>query len=153
MGYVEMRDPVLVHVKAAALAVNPKWTDVATGLPRFGSSKGARVFYGGETEPVIVGRSVGNRSLNSELVAQRVGGIAWWSLSSLSDATAAAIENEAAAFVHELRTRLDGDQTLGGAAQALSMDYAEPDIVVAGGTRFLVIEWTVTADCIEYQTS
>lgn len=145
--YVTQRDAILVHAKAAALAANPKWTNVSVGLPTFVGSKGVRLFYGGEAEPEYLGTS---STLSSEEVAQRVQITAWWSLASLNETLAKAIEAEVATFVHELRTRLDANARLGGVADTLRLDYADPDIVVVGGTRFLVIDAVAIVDYTEY---
>lgn len=149
MGYVDQRDQVLVHAKAAALAADPKWTDVAVGLPVFkGHSRGVRLFYGGEQEPEHLGTS---QTIDGSVqVAQRVQVTAFWNISSLNDATAKAIEDQAATFVHELRSRLVSHYALSGKADSLRLEWALPDFVVEAGARFLVIDTVAIVDYTEY---
>lgn len=147
MGYTEQRDRVLVHAKAAALAVDPKFTNVAIGWGAPAGSKGVRVFYGGETEPP---RMPGTGSLRGEFVGEFVALMAWWSVPALNDSLAEAIDEQVYAFKHELRTRLQADQTLGGASIGVSMEYAEPDTVTISGTRYALLGARVAVAYTEY---
>ena len=145
MTYPTARDAILVHAKASALAANAKWTDVAIGINPVG--KCVRVFYGGERAPVHMG---GSRVLNGELVSEMVTVAAFWPLSDLSLAGYKAVDDEMYLFKHELRTRVLGDSQLGGAQTDLAMDYAQPDIVVIGNVRNVVLEIDFITDYTEY---
>jgi hypothetical protein len=145
--YIDQRDAILVHAKAAALAANPTWTNVEIGFPSTLNDKGARVFYGGEIEPVRMG---GARVLNGELVSEHVALVAWWAVSNLGIGQAKAIEDEMFTFKHEIRTRVLGDSQLGGKSTDLAMSYAEPDTITVGTARYVLLGFEFTTDYTEY---
>lgn len=148
MTYIDQRDAILVHAKAAALATDSKWTNVAIGAPVMGNSKGCRVYYGGESAPARMGESP--RVLNGEMVSSHVALVAWWPLAGLADNAVAAVDTQMFTFVHELRTRILGDSQLGGKSTDLLMAYAEPDWLIVGGTRYALVGADFTCDYTEY---
>lgn len=144
--YVASRDAILVHAKAAAAAVDSKWTDVAIGVG-IPAGRCGRVYYGGETSPHQMAE---RRVLNGELVAERVH-LAWfWPLASVGTSEYKVIDDEMYAIKHEVRTRLQGDSQLGGACTDLDLEYAEPDVVVIGGNRWLTLDAQIVVDFTEY---
>jgi hypothetical protein len=148
MTYTAQRDALLVHAKAAALATSPTWTNVAVGMPALKDSRGCRLFYGGEGEaPQMPFQGAIDGSV---LIGERVALIAWWALSNLSSGALAAVDDEMFKFKHELRTRVIDDQTLGGKAIGIVMDYAEPDVVTVGGTRFALMGAEFVVSYTEY---
>ena len=146
MGYTDQRDAILVHAKAAALAANSTWTNVAIGWP-IPNGKSVRVYYGGERTPV---RMPHDRSFTGELVAEVIVCVAFWPLSALNTDGAKLMDDEMYTFKHELRTRVLGDSQLGGKATDLEMSYATPDLVVIGNTRYAIIEAQFATDFTEY---
>jgi hypothetical protein len=147
MGYKEQRDAILVHTVAAAAAVSAEWTDVQIGAPIPRGNRCVRLFYGGEVQPVRMG---GQRVLNGELVSESIMLVAFWALPSLDEGSVKALDDEAYDFKHQLRTRVLGDSQLGGTATDLEMSYANPDFLVIGGARWMVLEVEFTSDFTEY---
>jgi hypothetical protein len=147
MGYKEQRDAILAHAVTAAAAVDAQWKDVAVGAPIPRGNRCVRLFWTGEAEPQRMG---GNRVLNGELVAPTCGLVAFWAMSTMDEAAVKAIDDEMAAFVHNLRTAVLADSQLGGQSTDLEMGYAEPDYVVIGGARYATVEVPFTLDYIEY---
>lgn len=147
MGYTAQRDRILVHAKAAALAANSKWTDVAIAMPNLSGSKGVRVFYGGEGDAP---RMPGKGSLRGEFIGEHVSLVAWWSVSGLTEDGLKLVDDEMYAFKHQLRTRVQADQTLSAASVGVDMSYAEPDVVVVGGTRYALLGVDFTVAYTEY---
>jgi hypothetical protein len=145
--YLAQRDAILVHAKAAALATDPKFTNVAVGWPVLNGSKGCRVYYGGEGEAP---QMRGQKSLEADLIGEHVALVAWWAVSNLNDGLAEAIDVQMFTFKHELRTRLTADHTLSGQSTAIEMDYVEPDTVVVGGTRYALIGADIAVGLTEY---
>jgi hypothetical protein len=148
MTYAEQRSAVLAHAQAAALAVDSKWTNVATGWPTFNTSKGCRVFYGGETEAPRMPHQSTIRG--DQLVGEKVTVVAWWAVPGLNDGATTAIDDEMFAFKHELRTRLTADPDLGGKSVSTVMDYVEPDAEIMGGTRYAFVRADVIVGHTEY---
>lgn len=147
MTYIAQRDAVLVHAQAAALATDPKFTNVAIGWPVLSGSKGCRVYYGGEGEAP---QMPSQKSFTADLIGEHVALIAWWAVSNLADGLAKAIDTEMFTFKHELRTRLTADHTLSGQSTAIEMDFVEPDTVVVGGTRYALIGADIVVGHTEY---
>lgn len=147
--YIAQRDAILVHAKAAALATNAAWTDVAIAFP-LPAGKCVRIFYGGERAPARMG---GSRDLKGEMVSEAIVLTAFWPLSSMSSNAAKLMDDEMVTFKHELRTRVLGDSQLGGAGTDLEMGYVSPDIVVIGNTRYAVLECQFVSDYTEYPLS
>jgi hypothetical protein len=145
--YIAQRDAILVHAAAAAVAVDAQWKDVAIGAPIPRGNRCVRLFYGGETQPVRMG---GQRTFASEMVSDTVALVAFWSMSTMDEAAAKAIDDEMVAFKHELRARILGDSQLGGASTDLEMGYAEPDYQVIGGARWAVLSCEFILDYTEY---
>lgn len=150
MSYTTWRDAVLVHAKAAALAADSKWTDVAIGL-KTPTARCVRLYYGGEGEPPHMGEAEKGRVLNGQMIGERLMVVAFWPLTSTSVSAYKAIDNEMYDWKHELRTRLQGDSQLGGTATDLDLEYAEPDIYVFGGARFVVLMSELRISYTEYQ--
>lgn len=151
-SYTDRRAVIVTHATAAAAAVDPTWSDVAPGFANL-NGKCVRVYWGGETVPVKMGAEDGN-VLNGRMVGDRVVIVAAWPLSNLSTEQAAAIDAEMWAWKHELRTRLQGDATLGGTCTDSDLEYVEPDVVVnASGTRFATVEAEFLLSYTEYPIS
>lgn len=150
--YTDRRAVLLTHATAAAAAVDAKWTDVAVGFAN-PTGRCIRLYYGGETVPVKVSPDAPN-VLNGAMVGDRVLIVAWWPLSNLTTSSAAQTDAEMWALKHELRTRIQGDSTLGGTCTDLDMEYAEPDVVVsATGVRWAVLTAEVLLAMTEYPIS
>jgi hypothetical protein len=145
--YLAQRDAILVHAKAAALATDPKFTNVAVGWPALNGSKGCRLIYGGEGEAP---QMPAQKSFAGDLIGEHVALLAWWQVSNLADGLAEAIDGQMFTFKHELRTRLTADHTLSGQASAIDMDYVEPDTVVVGGIRYALIGADILVGHTEY---
>lgn len=147
MGYKEQRDAILAHAVTAAATVDPLWKDVLVGAPFPRGNRCVRLFWTGEAEPEHMG---GDRTLNSRMVAPTCGLVAFWSMSTMDETAVKAIDDEMAAFVHNLRTAVLADSQLGGTATDLEMGYAEPDFMTIGGTRWATVEIGFTLDYLEY---
>ncbi len=146
MGYTAQRDAILVHAKAAALSANAKFTNVTIGAP-IPKGKCVRLFWTGEAAPEHMG---GDRTLNSRMVSPTCGLVAFWPMSTMTEALVKAIDDEMSDFIHYLRTAILADSQLGGASTDLEMGYAEPDFVVIEGTRYATVEVPFTFDYLEY---
>ena len=146
--YTDIRDAILAHAAASALAVDPTWTNVEVGWPYLSGSKGVRLCYGGEDEAP---RFTHQRALNGdEFVGDHLTLVAWWAVSNLAIGLGKAIDTEMHAFKHELRSRVTADPDLGGDAVGVVMDYVEPDTVVVSGTRFALLGADFLVGPIEY---
>jgi hypothetical protein len=145
--YTDQRDAILIHAVGAATAVASDWTDVQIGAPIPRGNRCVRVFYMGESTPPHFGEG---RVLNGSMIAEQVGLVAFWAMSTLDEDAVRALDDEMVAFKHQLRTRVLGDSQLGGKATDLYMGYAEPDWVQIGGARYAVIEITFTLEYTEY---
>ena len=146
-AYTDQRAAILSHAAAAAAAVNAEWKDVAVGAPIPRGNRCVRIFYGGEAAPQHMGA---RRDLSGELIAETVDLVAFWTMGTLDEAAAAAIDTEMVAFKHELRTRVLGDSQLGGKSTDLEMSYAEPDYQIIGGARWAILAVEFICDYIEY---
>lgn len=146
MGYADAKARLVVHAQTAGNALTPKLLDVQQGLP-LPKDRSVRVYYGGETD---AGRMGGRYTLNSEMVGKVTLISAFWALTNLDSVQAAIIDAEAEAFSDALRTAVDGDTSLNGEIDNTTLDYGEPDIVISGNTRYLMILWRAVTDYTEY---
>lgn len=146
MTYATTKAAILAHAVTAAATLTPPITDVAAAFP-LPKGRCVRVYYGGEADPVKMG---GRWTLNSEMIAKRTMIAAFWPITTLSEALAAAIDADAEAFGHQLRTLLDGDAQLGGATTDSALLDASPDIFEIGGAKFLGVVWEHLSDYTEY---
>lgn len=146
--YTDQRDAILTHAVAAAAAVSTDFTDVQIGAPIPKGNRCVRLFYAGEASPEHFD---GNRRvLNGELVAETIGLVAFWAMTTMDEGATKALDDEMVAFKHQLRTRVQGDSQLGGKSTDLAMHYATPDYLVIGGGRWAVLEVEFTTDFTEY---
>jgi hypothetical protein len=145
--YTDQRAAILTHALAAAATVNAQWLDVAIGAPIPRGNRCVRIFYGGEAAPQHMG---GSRTLTGELVAETISLVAFWTMSTMDETAAAAIDTEMVAFKHALRTAVLGDSQLGGKSTDLEMSYAEPDYQIIGGTRYAILAVEFLLDYTEY---
>jgi hypothetical protein len=133
------------HLVAAGAALTEDMNDVGLGLPTGGRQ--LRYYYAGECEPP---RMAGPRVLNGEMVGQRFIIAALWPIPDLSPATVASIDAEERQLAGEIRTRIQGDSTLGGNVTDLDLGYMEPDLVIITGTRYVACKWQLDLAYVEY---
>jgi len=149
MAYATTKAAIVTHAAAAGAALTNPILDVRAGFP-VPKGRCVRVYYGGETEPVHMG---GRRVLNAEMVAHRTLVALFLPVSLTDEEVAVIIDAELYDFGHDLRTRILGDSTLGGAETDLDLGYLDPDLVTYGNTRYLMGLWEVVSDYTEYQLS
>ena len=145
--YRELRDSILTHAAAAAAAVSAEFTDVQVGAPVPKGSRCVRLFWAGEAAPERMGAQ---RTLNSEMLAETLSLVGFWSLGTLDEGPMKSVDTEMVAFKHQLRTRILADSQLGGDSYDLVMRYVQPDFLVLGGTRWAVIEVEFSIEYVEY---
>lgn len=145
--YTEIRDSILTHAIAAAASVSAEFTDVQVGPPIPKGNRCVRLFWAGEAEPERMGAQ---RTLNSELLAETLALVGFWSMPTLDETPMKAMDTEMVAFKHQLRTRVLGDSQLGGDSYDLVMRYVQPDFMVLNGTRWAVVEIEFSIEYVEY---
>lgn len=128
------------HLTAAGAALTTPIRDVDRGLP-VARGRAIRYYWGGETQPPGMGQD--RRVLNGEMVGHRFFVVALLPLSDMSEQLVTAVDTEAQLLAADIRTRINGDATLGGNVTDLDLDYGETDFVVIANTRFMVIQWTL----------
>jgi hypothetical protein len=133
------------HLVAAGAALTDDILDVDRGLLTGGRQ--IRYYWSGECEPPNMG---GTRVLNGELVGQRFTIAACWPLSDLSVELVEAIDVEMQLIAGEVRTRIQGDSTLGGNLTDLDLGYGEPDALLISGSRHVVLQWQLDFAYVEY---
>lgn len=146
MAFADQLAAIKTHAVAAGATLSPALTDVAIAHP-VPRGRCVRIFWAGEVEPVRMGAQ---RSLNAELIAERIMLVAFWPISDSSETGAEAIETDIYALKHEIRTRVLGDSQLGGMSTDLAMSYAETDFVVISGTAYRTLECEFVTDFFEY---
>lgn len=134
------------HLVAAGTALTDDLLDVDRGVL---STRGRQIryYWSGECEPP---RMSGPRVLNGELVGQRFTIAAAWPLTDLTEALVTVLDTEMQTLAGQIRTRIQGDSTLGGNVTDLDLDYGEPDILNIAGARHVVMEWTLDLAYVEY---
>ena len=138
---------IVTHAAAAAAAVDSTWTDVADAEPIPTGQRSIRVAYAGTSAPA---RMDERYTLNSEMVGEQVMIAAFWAMADLSTTNGARRNLEARTLADELRTRLNGDATLGGTVTDLAVGDAQTDWPVINGTQYRAMRWVVTLDYSEY---
>jgi hypothetical protein len=133
------------HLVAAGAALTVDILDVDRGLLTGGRQ--IRYYWSGEVEPPNMG---GTRVLNGELVGQRFTVAASWPLSDLSVQLVEAIDTEMQLLAGQIRTRIQGDSTLGGNVTDLDLGYAEPELLTISNARHVVLHWTLDLAYVEY---
>ena len=133
------------HLIAAGAAITEDINDVARGLPTGGRQ--IRYYWAGEVEPPKMG---GPRVLNGQMVGQRFAIVALWPLTDLSPATVTSIDAEMQTLAGEIRTRIQGDATLGGYVTDLDLGYGDPDLVLVSGARHIAVKWDLDLSYVEY---
>lgn len=146
-GYLDWRPEILTHARAAAAAVDAKWTNVAVGV-RNPDGKCVRIYYGGEVAPPNMGDDP--RVLNGLMVGERVYIVAFWPLTSIGTSEYAKVDDEMYAWKHQLRTRLQADSQLNGKSADLDLEYAQPDIDTFSNQRFALLASELTVSYTEY---
>jgi hypothetical protein len=134
------------HLVAADAALVAPSLNVARGIPA-AQGQSIRYYWAGEIEPPRMG---GNRVLNGELVGERFIIAALWPLTTLEDNNVTAIDIDMQTLAHQIRTRIQGDSTLGGNVTDLDLEYADPDTVYIGGARHVALRWDLDLSFIEY---
>jgi len=138
---------IVTHVTAAAAAVDSAWTDVADGEPIPGGQRSIRVAYAGSAAPGRMGETY---TLDSEMKGEQILIGAFWAMADASTTSGARRNVEARTLEAELRTRLNGDATLGGTVTDLLVGDAQTDWPVINGTQYRAMRWVVTLDYSEY---
>lgn len=146
LSYADALSALTTHATAAAAALDDPILDVAVGAP-VPEGRCVRLYYDGETQPA---RMPGQRTLNAEMVAERISLILFIPVTEMSLSQMQAVEAELYDFKHELRTRVLGDSQLGGQSTDLEMEYAEPDFVVIGNIRYRILGVSFVTDFAEY---
>ena len=136
------------HLTAAGAALTDPLTDVDRGLPTGGRQ--LRYYWGAEVPPP---KMSGPRVLNGELVGQRFVIAATWPLGNLLPDTVTAIDIEMQALVGQVRTRIQGDSTLGGNVVDLDLGYADADLVSISNARHVAVRWDLDLSYVEYTIS
>lgn len=149
MAYADVKARLLVHARTAAAACTPAIEDVQSAFP-LPKSDCVRVYYGGETAPARMG---GRWTMNSEMVGKVTYIGLFLPITSLDEELAMQIDARAEAFTHALRTAVDADQDLATAGDNTILGDGEPDIVIAGNTRFLAVIFRAVTDYAEYAVS
>jgi hypothetical protein len=124
------------HAKAAATAVDSTFTDVQVAHP-VPKGRSGRIFYIGDSESERAGAA---RTLTTEMRAERVMVIYFWPLSTSGEDFANNIETQVIAVNQEVKTRLLGDSTLGGACNDLELGDTVTDFVQVGGGTYRTLE-------------
>lgn len=137
---------IATHAAGAGAALTRPIRDVQEAFP-VAADRRVRVYFAGEAE---VEKFTSRYSLNSELVAQVTVVVAFWAVGSLDEETARVLNAEMIAFAGELRTRLDGDSTLGGACADLTVGYAQQEFPTIANTRYVALAWEIVTEAIEY---
>lgn len=146
--YGPMKARLLVHAQTASAALANPFEDVKAAFP-LPKGRCVRVYYGGEDDPPGFPER-GSRSMGYELIGKATLIAAFWPVTSLDEELAELIDTEAEAFGHALRTAIDGDSSLDGAADNTVLGDATPDFAVVGNTRYVVMEWRAVSAYIEY---
>lgn len=150
MAYANVKAALVTHAATAAAAVTPPILDVKAGFP-VPQDRCVRVWYGGETEPQRMG---GSHTLNSEMVGKITMIGLFLPIPNAGDTTQAAlIDVQGEAFGHALRTAVDADSDLATSGDNTTLEYAEPDLAIISGARYLVFTWAAVTDYIEYPLS
>ena len=134
------------HLVAAGAALTDPLLDVDRGLPAT-RGRQLRYYWGGEVEPPRMG---GPRVLNGEMVGERFLIAALWPLTDLSEELASATDIEMQLLAGEIRTRINGDSTLGGNVTDLDLAYGEPDLVIIANARHVALRWDLDLAYVEY---
>lgn len=138
------------HLVAAGGALTDPILDVDRGVITTGRM--LRYYWAGECPPPHMGAENG-RVINGQMVGQRFYIDAAWPLSNLNVAQITAIDIEMQALAGQIRTRLQGDSTLGGNVTDLDLEYGEPDVVTLTGGRHVILHWQLDLAYVEYAIS
>lgn len=145
-------DALQVHAKAAAVAIDTKFYDVAVGFVPVSKGRCVRIFYLGERETEHMPF---DRTLTSRVYAQGIGVRGYWPISDTGVNRQRAIEGEMAVFTKDFRSRVLGDSQLGGASVDLEMHPAVADqitldagggVAVSLGTKYAVVDIEIVVD-------
>lgn len=147
MAFSDVLNAIETHATTAGAALTSPITNVKIGYPK-PFNRAARIFWGGETDPVRMGDSP--KVLNGIMVADLIVVMAWWALTTLSDEQAELVELEAQAFTAALRTAILGDSQLGGAKTDLVMRHGATDFIEINGVPWRVLTFEIVTDFSEY---
>lgn len=134
------------HLVAAGGALTDPLLDVDRGLLTT-RGRALRYYWAGEANPAEMGAS---QTLTSELVGQRFIIAASWPLTDVSEELVTALDVEMQLLAAQIRTRIDGDSTLGGTVTDLTLGYCEPDIATIANARHIILTWELSLAFIEY---
>lgn len=140
---------ILAHAQAAGAAVSPTITDVARSdllIPGNGQ-RCIRVAWDGEEAPAHMGAE---DTITSKMVGERFRIRAVWTVSEGGTVLAANRDADVAALRDELRTRLAGDATLGGACTDLELGHAATDWLEFTGSLGRVMDLFLVVDYSEF---
>lgn len=146
MDLPNVMDDINAHAVAAAAAVDPQFVDVAVGF-RAARGRCCRTYYAGEIAPPAFPE---DETLNSQLIGERVVVDALWPMADISTEKAREQLGEAWTFKHELRTRLLGDESLGGDAMNLLLLPATVDEAVISKQSYLLCRIEIHLAYTEY---
>lgn len=131
------------HLTAAGAALTDPILDVDRGLPTGG--RAIRYYWGGEVDPP----HIANRTLTGDLTGERIIIVATWPLSDLSPEQVTVIDGEMQTLAADLRSRIDGDSTLGANITDLELGYGEPDLVTIANARHVALRWDLDLAYVE----
>lgn len=133
------------HLVAAGAALTDPILDVDRGIVVGGRQ--IRYYWSGEVDAP---RFDSRYDLTGELVGQRFTVAATFPLSGLATDQVAALDAEMQTLATEIRTRLDGDNDLGGHIDNHVLGFVDPVVMMFGTVRTVVLEWDVEMAYVEY---
>jgi hypothetical protein len=136
------------HAVTAGQAVQPVLSDVDIAFP-LPKGRCVRLYWGGEVAPEFMG---GDRTLNSQMVSDRIVVALMLPVSSASEAVAKSYVWEVTTFVRAFRRAVLADSSLSGLAAGIDMGHAAPDFTAIGGAWWLTVDIDFVVDFEEYDT-
>lgn len=129
------------HLAAAGSAVSPTVVDVDRGAPVSVNARMIRYWYAGD-QPAP--HYPGGQTLTDVMVGERVTVACYWPITD--KAVLRSLDAEVQALKHEIKTRLIGDSTLGGACDDLTVGDAEVDYPIVNGAQTAELTIPLTLD-------
>jgi hypothetical protein len=146
VSYVDTKAAIVVHALAAGLTLTDPILDVQAALP-IPKGRCIRIYYGGEVPPARMGAEY---TLNSQMVGEATFIAVFIPVTVNDEQVTAIADADLYTIKHELRTRILGDATLGGASTDLMLEHLGADLVTIGNTRYLLGLMRLTSDFTEY---
>lgn len=137
------------HLVAAGAALSPAITDVGGGEPGVPPGRAIRWWYEGDGEPKRMGAP---RTLNDEMVGERITVRAYWSVPTRDKAPSRALEVAIQLAVRQIRHRLLGDSTLGGNVTDLDVSGADVEWLSLGDAWWRVATVKLVLDMVDIDT-